>query len=118
MSCCNNVEDVLEPAIFKALGDPRRITLLAYLCQCQGPCQVTPLAEVAGIDVSVVSRHLAMLRDAGILQAEKRGKEVFYTVRYSALSHSLRTMADAIDACCPEETPAASCCTPQQEASP
>lgn len=103
MACCGNVDAVLEPQIFKALSDPKRVTLLAYLCHCQGPCRVSALAEVAGIDVSVVSRHLAMLRDAGILSAEKRGKEVLYTVRYKELAASLREMAAAIEACCPEE---------------
>jgi hypothetical protein len=45
-----------------------------------------------------------MLRDAGILEARKVGKEVHYSVRYSALAESLRQIADAIDACCPAES--------------
>jgi DNA-binding transcriptional ArsR family regulator len=50
-----------------------------------------------------VSRHLAMLRDAGILNAEKKGKSVFYFVSYSALVGFLRSIADAIEACCPND---------------
>lgn len=110
MSCCGNIEDLLEPTLFKALGDPKRVLLLAYLCQCAGPCRVSALAEVAEIDMSVVSRHLAQLRNAGILQAEKRGKEVFYTVRYTELATTLRTMADAIEACCPDKETNHACC--------
>jgi len=103
MSGCGPIEPYMPPKLFKALGDPRRITLLSYLCGCQGPCRVSDLAEVAGIDVSVVSRHLAMLRDAEILDAERRGNEVLYSVRYGELAQTLRAMADAIEACCPRE---------------
>ena len=110
MSCCGNVSEVLEPTLFKALSDPKRVLLLAYLCNCEGPCRVGALSEVAEIDVSVVSRHLAQLRDAGILKSEKRGKEVYYTVRYTELAHTLRTMANAIEACCPDEESNNVCC--------
>lgn len=102
-SCCQSIEPLLSPTLFKALSDPKRVGLLAFLCQCQGPCTVSALAQVTDIDMSVVSRHLAMLRDAGILQAEKRGKEVLYSVRYHELADTLRAMADAIQACCPKE---------------
>ncbi len=52
------------------------------------------------MDISVVSRHLATLRDAGVLQAERRGKEVFYTLKASSLVSTLRAIADAIETCC------------------
>ncbi len=42
-----------------------------------------------------------MLRDAGILQAEKRGKEVYYSVRCENVVDTLRRIADALEACCP-----------------
>jgi len=44
-----------------------------------------------------------MLRDAGILDAEKCGKEVRYSVRFDEVIRQLRAMADAIEACCPPE---------------
>lgn len=100
-SCCD-IENLLSPALFKALADPRRIGLLAHLAQCEGPRTVSALAEISDIDLSVVSRHLAMLRDAGILKAQKKGKEVLYQVRYNELARTLRAMAGAIEACCPE----------------
>jgi len=91
----------MRPAFFKALSDPNRIAILARLSACCRACTVTEIAECCPINVSVVSRHLAMLRDAGILEARKSGKEVYYSVRYSTLAQKLRQMADAIDACCP-----------------
>ena len=54
------------------------------------------------MDVSVVSRHLAILRDAGLLEATRRGKEVHYRVRYDIVTGTLRSVADAVEQCCPE----------------
>ena len=99
--CCQDVTGLLDHRLFKALCDPSRLAILCRLAE--GRCEST-VGQVAGCcptDVSVVSRHLAMLRDAGILHAEKRGKEVYYSVRCSELAATLRRIADAIEACCP-----------------
>ena len=103
--CCPDIREHLEPRFFKALSDPNRITFLAYLAQCRVPCTVSRIAQCCPINISVVSRHLAQLRDAGILEARKSGKEVYYSIRFPALVHTLRTTADAIEACCPKEEP-------------
>ena len=99
--CC--VAVVLDAKFFRALCDPNRIALLNRLASCGRPCCVSELAQCCPTDFSVTSRHLACLRDAGILDAEKCGKEVRYTVRFDQLIRRLRTMADAIEACCPPE---------------
>jgi ArsR family transcriptional regulator len=52
------------------------------------------------VDISVISRHLAILRDAGVVKAEKRGKQVFYQLNGEELAAALRAMADAVEACC------------------
>ncbi len=91
----------MEPGFFKALCDPGRVAMLVRLAQCCKPCTVTEVADGCPVDVSVVSRHLAMLRDAGVLEAKRQGKEVYYTVRYSAIIETLRAIADCIEACCP-----------------
>jgi len=97
--CC--VAIVLDARFFRALCDPNRIALLNRLAACGRPCCVSELAQCCPTDFSVTSRHLACLREAGILDAEKCGKEVRYTVRFDQLIRRLRTMADAIEACCP-----------------
>lgn len=96
---------LLEPRFFRALCDPNRIALLVRLAQCCESRTVSQMAECCPVNLSVVSRHLAMLRDAGILAAEKRGKEVYYSVRFPRLVTRLRAIADAIEACCPSERP-------------
>jgi ArsR family transcriptional regulator len=99
--CCEQLEGLLTPELFKALGEPSRLRILVTLATGCGSWTVSRVASSLPINVSVVSRHLATLRDAGVLAAERRGKEVHYSVRYGALSQSLRQLADAIDACCP-----------------
>jgi len=88
---------------FRALSDPNRVALLNRLAACGRPCCVSELKECCPVDFSVTSRHLAMLREAGILAAEKCGKEVRYSVRFDEVIRQLRAMADAIEACCPPE---------------
>lgn len=97
---CACIGEAARAGFFKALGDPSRVALLVRLADIGKPCTVSQAAECCPTDISVVSRHLAMLRDAGILHAEKRGREVYYSVRHSELAATLRTMADAIAACC------------------
>lgn len=103
-ACCRDLGDLLRPAFFKALCDPTRIALLARLAACGRPCTVGEMAACCPIDLSVVSRHLAMLREAGILEAQRRGKEVYYHVRFDSLVKTLRDIAGAIEACCPPGT--------------
>ena len=100
--CCRPVEQALRPEFFKSLCDPARVEILCRLARCCEPQNVSQIAACCPTDISVVSRHLAMLRHAGILDAEKSGKQVHYSVRYSELAATLRQMADAIEACCPD----------------
>ena len=50
--------------------------MLIRLAEAGEPCTVSVVADGSGVDLSVVSRHLAILREAGVIQCEKRGKEV------------------------------------------
>jgi ArsR family transcriptional regulator len=101
LRCCPDLARLLEARFFKAMCDPCRIGILIQLAESCAPRTVTDIAGCCTPDMSVVSRHLATLRDAGVLHAEKRGKEVFYRVRYGELAATLRAIADAIETCCP-----------------
>jgi ArsR family transcriptional regulator len=112
-NCCGPVDDLLDPALFKSLCDPTRLKLLACLAKCGRPCSVTEVAACCSVDLSVVSRHLAILEKAGALASTKEGRTVYYAVRYESLSQTLHALADAIAACCPDGKPGkrkAECC--------
>ena len=93
---------LLSTAFFKALADPNRIALLTRLVEYGGERTVGEMADCCPVDFSVVSRHLRTLKDAGIIAATKRGKEVFYRVRITELTAFLRGLADALEKCCPD----------------
>ncbi len=103
-ACCAQLEGLLSPEFFKALGDPRRQAILFKLATSGGTWTVSQVAKVLPIDISVVSRHLIQLRSAGILAAERQGKEVHYSVRYDEVVNMLRQLANAIEGCCPAES--------------
>lgn len=62
--------------IVKALAHPTRIFLLEELAR--GERCVCDLTEMVGADVSTVSKHLSLLKGAGLVRDEKRGTMVFY----------------------------------------
>ena len=68
-----------QARVIKALAHPTRLFLVEELCT-EEHC-VCDLAEMVGCDVSTVSKHLALLRQAGIVEDDKRGKQVFYRLR-------------------------------------
>lgn len=99
----NRIEELLNPRFFKALCDANRLSILSSIACCREPQSVSQLASCCPIDMSVVSRHLAILRDADIVEATKKGKEVFYSVQVGKVAKMLRDLADALEACCPPE---------------
>jgi ArsR family transcriptional regulator, arsenate/arsenite/antimonite-responsive transcriptional repressor len=111
-SCCRPIDKFLDPALFKALGDPTRASLLSCLAKCGRACSVTEVAECCKVDFSVVSRHLAVLEDAGVVESAKEGRTVLYKVKYLQLAATLRSLADAVESCCADSpTPrGGSCC--------
>jgi DNA-binding transcriptional ArsR family regulator len=101
-SCCDDLAGSMSPEFFKALSDPNRIALLVYLAESGKEQKVSEMSCCCPIDLSVISRHLGVLRDAGILEAQKRGREVFYRVNVDKLTTLLRSLADSLEACCPD----------------
>lgn len=90
------IVDMMRPKFFKALCDPNRIAMLAWLCGCKSPSSVTEAAKCCNVDLSVVSRHLTLMKEAGIVHSQKQGKEVRYSVSPGLADH-LRKLADMID---------------------
>jgi DNA-binding transcriptional ArsR family regulator len=66
--------------IIKAMAHPTRLFIVDKLAQSGEQC-VCELTEMIGVDMSTVSRHLAMLKNAGIIEDEKRGSQVYYNLR-------------------------------------
>ncbi|OQB20598.1 MAG: HTH-type transcriptional repressor AseR [candidate division BRC1 bacterium ADurb.Bin183] len=65
--------------ILKAMAHPTRLFIMETLSQREA-C-VCKLSEMIGADISTVSKHLTVLKNAGIVLDEKRGSQVFYNLR-------------------------------------
>ena len=70
--------------VIKALSHPARLMIVDELSDHEERC-VCELTELVGSDMSTVSRHLAQLKAAGIVEDEKRGKMIFYRLRVKCL---------------------------------
>jgi ArsR family transcriptional regulator len=84
--CCTPISDAaLDPgaaaegaSVFKALADPVRLRLLSMITSAGGEicvCDLTPQFEVSG---PTISHHLRVLREAGLVDCERRGTWVYY----------------------------------------
>ncbi|QRP50411.1 helix-turn-helix transcriptional regulator [Amycolatopsis sp. FDAARGOS 1241] len=76
--------------VFKALGDPVRLRLLSMIASREGGetcvCELTPAFDLAQ---PTISHHLKLLRQAGLIDCERRGTWVYY----SALPSTMERLA-------------------------
>ncbi len=70
-------------AVIKALAHPSRLAIAEALQD--GERCVCELRDLVGADLSTVSKHLTVMRKAGLLDMEKRGLNVFYRLRCPCL---------------------------------
>ncbi|MCO6458183.1 MAG: winged helix-turn-helix transcriptional regulator [Pirellulaceae bacterium] len=65
-------------SLLKVLADETRLAVVAQLLE--GPRHVGEMNERLGIEQSLLSHHLKVLRDAGLVTAERDGKQVLYSL--------------------------------------
>ncbi len=70
-NCCSQ-----EAKVFKALGHPTRLWIVKQLAD--GEHCVCEFVDAVGVQFATISQHLAILKQAGIIEDDKRGKSVFY----------------------------------------
>lgn len=68
-----------QAQVFKSLGHPARLGMVLLLAD--GERCVCDLTAQVGLDISTISKHLAVLVQAGVLVSEKRANKVFYRLR-------------------------------------
>jgi DNA-binding transcriptional ArsR family regulator len=97
--------DALDDPLLKALSDPTRCLLVRTLAEL-GPSDIATIAEGYPQDRSVISRHLKVLHDAGVVRSSKDGRHVVYALDGPRLVRKLEgilAIAKAVVAgCCPE----------------
>ncbi|QUH06347.1 winged helix-turn-helix transcriptional regulator [Saccharopolyspora erythraea] len=72
--------------VFKAIGDPVRLRLLSLIASHGGGeacvCDLTGAFDLSG---PTISHHLKVLREAGVIEGERRGTWIYYRVRAETL---------------------------------
>ena len=84
----------LHSGICSALADPKRIMILYTLVE--GPRNVTELSEELGLPQPTTSRHLKVLRERDMVNTERAGASVIYTLADTKLIEALDLLRDVL----------------------
>jgi ArsR family transcriptional regulator len=70
-----------QAELMKALADRHRLQMLASLWKANGPICICDFTAGLDLSQSTISHHMAKLKDAGLIDAEKRGIWIYYRLR-------------------------------------
>lgn len=74
-----------QDTLFRTLADPTRRALFERLCR-EGEKTVGALTAQAGVSQPVVSRHLGLLKQAGLVRDRHEGRQTHYSAQLGALA--------------------------------
>ncbi len=81
--------------VYAALGDEHRQRILLTFARGER-LNIGQIVEVATLSRTAVSHHLRILRDAGVLQSRKEGKEVYFWINKPFLIDAMQTVVEFI----------------------
>lgn len=79
MNQANQIRLKARARVLKAMAHPSRLFILEELSK--GERCVCELTALIGSDMSTVSKHLAVMQNIGLVESDKRGTQVFYSLR-------------------------------------
>ncbi len=77
------MDDALFSKSFKAFGDPSRLRILRLLAKAE--MTVGQIADSVSLAQPTVSRHLSLLRDAGVVTSRREAQQVFYSLNRQSI---------------------------------
>jgi len=82
--------------LIKALADPTRLTIVASLAKATSPICICDFT--AGLDLTqpTISHHMAKLKEAGLVESEKRGIWIYYRLRDRMPAETRKLLNDLI----------------------
>ncbi|MPZ23640.1 MAG: metalloregulator ArsR/SmtB family transcription factor [Dehalococcoidia bacterium] len=86
-----------QVAVLKALADETRLAIVRMLAAHLEPLCVCHIVDAFDLSQPTISHHLKLLRDAGLVSAEKRGLWAFYELKRSRVSGLVQGV---LGACC------------------
>jgi DNA-binding transcriptional ArsR family regulator len=84
-----------DDAVFAAIAEPRRREMMQWLAS-GAPRTVGEVVDHFALPQPAVSKHLAVLRNAGLVDVEKRGQQRLYRIKLERLKH-VREWIDNFD---------------------
>jgi DNA-binding transcriptional ArsR family regulator len=82
--------------VIKAMAHPTRLFIVDELAK--GERCVCELRDMVGADISTVSKHLLVLKQAGIVEDEKRGLQVWYSLKVPCILNFFGCVEDVLKA--------------------
>ncbi len=82
--------------VIKALAHPSRLLIVDKLAEHEH--SVGELTTLIGSDMSTVSKHLSVLKNAGVVQDERRGASIYYSLRVPCILNFFKCADAVIDA--------------------
>jgi len=83
-------------ALMKALADPARLTMVAALWKAKSPVCICDFTAELELAQATVSHHMARLREAGLVDCEKKGIWTYYWLRHDLPAKTRRLVAQVI----------------------
>jgi ArsR family transcriptional regulator len=94
--------------IIKAMAHPSRLFIIEELSKRK--CCVNELTEMIGADTSTVSKHLSVLKNAGLVADEKRANSIFYSLRCPCIMDFVGCVEDVLSSNAKEHIEILKCC--------
>ncbi|NNE07094.1 MAG: winged helix-turn-helix transcriptional regulator [Gemmatimonadetes bacterium] len=88
--------------VIKAMGHPTRLFIVEELSR--GERCVCELTDMVGADVSTISKHLSVLKNVGIVQDDKRGAQVFYSLLVPCVMNFFSCVESVLESRAKEQT--------------
>ena len=79
----------IKANLFKALAHPARIRILEILTSAERPVPVSEILSITGIEATLMSQHLAVLKRHRVVAGERVGNAVFYTPTHPLIAELL-----------------------------
>ena len=110
LEIANKLVDVMDSKFFKSMGEPVRVQIIRFLL-LNGRTDIGTIAENMPQDRSVISRHLNLMLEVGILNCEKESRHMFYSLNAVVFLERFTDITDLVKTCIKECGPL--CCKPK-----
>jgi ArsR family transcriptional regulator len=94
--------------IIKAMAHPSRLFIIEELNKKER-C-VNELTDMIGADASTISKHLSVLKNAGLVADEKRGNSIFYSLRCPCIMEFMGCVEDVLSSNAKQHMEVLKCC--------